>query len=197
MRTTIGTRRSACLKWRGIRTPYLAVRKQIRRGIASRNIHHRLTKSSCRPFTGRISPPTGACLPPLTVGLRSKRRNFREYGFMIGDSCDPVFKSFKVTRSRDSLQFISLLECSVKVFRGSMRIVADEAIHSESIDASNLHWTSGSESCQQEVWSRGPDLNRRHSGFHCPPDRLSGPRHRRRSTASPSGCSPGSEALPG
>ena len=172
MRTTIGTRRSACLKWRGIRTPYLAVRKQTRSGIASRNIHHKLTKSSCRLFTGRISPPTGACVPPLTAGLRSKRRNFREYGFMIGDSCDPVFKSSKVTGSRESYRLCF-----------STRIMA---------------WSfSYGDNSQQEVWSRGPDLNRRQSGFRCPPDRLSGPRHRRRSTASPSGCSPGSEALPG
>jgi hypothetical protein len=85
----------------------------MRRGIANRNTHHKLTKSNCRLFTGRISPPTGTCGPPLTVGLRSKTRNFRAYGFMIGDSCDPVFKSFTVTGSRDSLQVVSLL-CSMR-----------------------------------------------------------------------------------
>jgi len=79
----------------------------MRRGIANRNTHHRLVKSSRRLFTGRISPPTGGsggsvgC--PLTVGLRSKTRNFRAYGFMVRESRNRVFKSFTVTGSRDSL----------------------------------------------------------------------------------------------
>jgi hypothetical protein len=76
----------------------------MRRGIANRNIHHKLTKSSCRLFTGRISPPTGASIPPLIVGLRSRRRYLRAYGFMADESRDFVFKGFTVTGSRGSLK---------------------------------------------------------------------------------------------
>ena len=89
----------------------------MRRGIANKNTHQRLTKRSCRLLTGRISPPTGTCLPPLTVGLRSKTRSFRACIFMADESRDFVLKNFTVTRSRDSLQVSSLLECSVRVFQ--------------------------------------------------------------------------------
>ena len=65
MRTTNGTSLNASLRRGGILTPYLAVSQYMRIGIASRKIHQKFAKKSCRLFTGRISPPTGTPVPSV------------------------------------------------------------------------------------------------------------------------------------
>jgi len=82
VRTTNGTSLSASLRRGGILTPYLAVSQYMTMGIASKKIHQKFAKKSCRLLTGSISPPT-VTWSPLIAGLRSNVSTLDPYVFMM------------------------------------------------------------------------------------------------------------------